>query len=58
VVRNETMRRQTLRFRGHTRSVPAGRRTRLAAPSVPPGGGYEIDAGAAGKVRLVAAASG
>jgi hypothetical protein len=58
VVRNDTMRRQTLRFRGRTRSVPAGRRARLAAPSVRPGGGYEIDAGAAGKVRLVSAATG
>jgi hypothetical protein len=52
VVRNDTARRQTLRFRGRTRNVPAGRTGRLRAPGVRPGG-YEIDAGAAGKVRLV-----
>lgn len=57
VVRNDTPRAQTLRFRGRRRSVPAGRTARLLAPGVRPGG-YEIDAGAAGKVRLVAARQG
>jgi hypothetical protein len=57
VVRNDTPRRHTLRFRGQRRNVPAGRTTRLRAPGVRPGG-YEIDAGAAGEVRLVAAAQG
>jgi hypothetical protein len=57
VVRNDTLRRQTLRFRGRRRSVPAGRSGRLLVPGVRPGG-YEIDAGPAGKTRLVAAPQG
>jgi hypothetical protein len=57
VVRNDTLRRQRVRFRGRSRSVEAGKRGRLLAPGVRPGG-YEVDAGPAGKVRLVAAPPG
>jgi hypothetical protein len=57
VVRNDTPRRQTLRFRGRRRSVPAGRTGQLRVPGVRPGG-YEIDAGPAGRTRLVAAPKG
>jgi hypothetical protein len=57
VVRNDTLRRQRVRFRGRGLSVAAGKRGRLRAPGVRPGG-YEIDAGVAGKVRLVAAPQG
>lgn len=58
VIRNDTRRRQAVRFRGRGRTVAAGRSGRLRAPGVRPGAAYVLDAGAAGRTQIIGGARG